>query len=186
MSIGAATLADIFDPSERGTMMGVYYAAPLLGPSLGPIIGGVLTQLLSWRATFWCMVIFMACCLFNFAVFFRDTFRLERSLTYQLALRRAQAHHHVRETEGKTSKRSSLSSATEASDHSCPPGAEKVTADPASSDLEAAAPPKPAPTPVNVENIKLSITDINPFPPLILILRRRNNTFILFASGEYF
>lgn len=25
MSIGAATLADIFEPHERGTMMGIYY-----------------------------------------------------------------------------------------------------------------------------------------------------------------
>lgn len=31
LSIGAATLADIFEPRERGTMMGIYYAAPLLG-----------------------------------------------------------------------------------------------------------------------------------------------------------
>lgn len=31
MSIGAATLADIYEPSERGTMIGVYYTAPLLG-----------------------------------------------------------------------------------------------------------------------------------------------------------
>ena len=25
MSLGAATLADIYDPVERGTMMGIYY-----------------------------------------------------------------------------------------------------------------------------------------------------------------
>ena len=29
-SIGAATLADIFEPSERGTKFGIYYLAPLL------------------------------------------------------------------------------------------------------------------------------------------------------------
>ena len=48
LSIGAATLADIFEPRERGTMMGIYYAAPLLGPSLGPIAGGILTQLTAY------------------------------------------------------------------------------------------------------------------------------------------
>ncbi|CAG8726678.1 10181_t:CDS:2, partial [Acaulospora colombiana] len=32
LAIGAGTLA------ERGTMMGIYYAAPLLGPSLGPLL----------------------------------------------------------------------------------------------------------------------------------------------------
>jgi hypothetical protein len=31
LAIGAGTLADIFEPSERGTMLGIYYAAPLLG-----------------------------------------------------------------------------------------------------------------------------------------------------------
>lgn len=37
LAIGAATLADIYDPAERGAKMGIYYAAPLLGPSLGTI-----------------------------------------------------------------------------------------------------------------------------------------------------
>jgi len=31
LAIGAGTLADIFDSEERGTMLGIYYAAPLLG-----------------------------------------------------------------------------------------------------------------------------------------------------------
>ena len=40
LAIGAATLADIFDSHERGSKMGLYYSAPLLGPSIGPILGG--------------------------------------------------------------------------------------------------------------------------------------------------
>ncbi len=40
LTIGAGTLADMYEPHERGTVLGIYYAAPLLGPSLGPIIGG--------------------------------------------------------------------------------------------------------------------------------------------------
>jgi MFS family permease len=39
-TIGTGTLADIFEPKERGSMLGIYYAAPLLGPALGPILGG--------------------------------------------------------------------------------------------------------------------------------------------------
>ncbi|KAF8975377.1 major facilitator superfamily domain-containing protein [Cyathus striatus] len=59
MALGAATLADIFEPAERGTkassqclsiQMGIYYMAPLLGSALGPIFGGVLTTGLGWRA----------------------------------------------------------------------------------------------------------------------------------------
>ena len=31
MSLGAATLADIYDPIERGTMMGIYYRSVCAG-----------------------------------------------------------------------------------------------------------------------------------------------------------
>ena len=78
----------MYDAKERGSVMGVYYAAPLLGPSLGPIIGGVLTQIFSWRATFYFLAIFGGVSLFAFIVF-RDTFRRDRSLSYQAALRQA-------------------------------------------------------------------------------------------------
>ncbi|KAL4080850.1 vacuolar DHA amino acid exporter [Scleroderma citrinum] len=70
LTIGAATLADIYDPHQRGTMMGIYYVAPLLGPSIGPILGGILAQELGWRAIFWFLAIW------------------ERSLTYQNVLKR--------------------------------------------------------------------------------------------------
>ena len=78
----------MYDAKERGSVMGVYYAAPLLGPSLGPIIGGVLTQIFSWRATFYFLAIFGGASLLAFIVF-RDTFRRDRSLSYQAALRQA-------------------------------------------------------------------------------------------------
>lgn len=39
-TIGAGTLADIFEPKVRGSKLGAYYAAPLLGPAIGPILGG--------------------------------------------------------------------------------------------------------------------------------------------------
>ena len=90
IALGAATLADIYEPAQRGTMMGIYYSAPLLGPSLGPILGGALTQAFSWRATFWFLAIFVGLCFLSF-IPFRDTFRRERSLTYQAALRRRRA-----------------------------------------------------------------------------------------------
>ncbi|OAX35928.1 MFS general substrate transporter, partial [Rhizopogon vinicolor AM-OR11-026] len=86
--IGAATLADIYEPHQRGTMMGVYYSAPLLGPSLGPIIGGALTQGLSWRAIFWFLVIWGGLVVLAFLFLFKDTFRKERSVTYQNVLKR--------------------------------------------------------------------------------------------------
>ncbi|KAI9442899.1 MFS general substrate transporter [Lactarius indigo] len=146
LAIGAATLADIYEPRERGTKLGISYAAPLLGPSLGPILGGVLTQAFSWRACFWLLAAYLGASLVLFVLFFRDTFRKERSLTYQRALasRRSAA-----------SKRSSVPTAT-------------VT----------------VVSPQAGAEITLSFKDVNPFPPLFLVLKRRNNIATLFPSGK--
>ncbi|KAG6826635.1 hypothetical protein H0H92_015052 [Tricholoma furcatifolium] len=88
MNIGAATLADLFEPSERGTKMGMYYIAYLIGPSIGPVLGGVLSAELGWRAIFWFLTIFSGTVCLCFVIFFRDTFRKERSLTYQNLLQK--------------------------------------------------------------------------------------------------
>lgn len=44
LSVGAGSLADMYEKHERGAKMGLYYGVPLLGPSLGPLIGGILTN----------------------------------------------------------------------------------------------------------------------------------------------
>ncbi|KAH6911807.1 major facilitator superfamily domain-containing protein [Coprinopsis sp. MPI-PUGE-AT-0042] len=104
IAIGSATLADIYEPYERGTKMGVYYIAPLLGPALGPIFGGVLTTGLNWRAIFWFLAIACGTSVLSFVCFFKDTFRLERSLIYQNALRHRQKGDMKRRQATKTSK----------------------------------------------------------------------------------
>ena len=63
---------------------GIYYAAPLLGPSMGPLLGGVVTNTWDWRATFYLLAILGGISLCSF-FFLNDTFRRERSLTYQAA-----------------------------------------------------------------------------------------------------
>jgi MFS family permease len=80
-------------------MMGIYYAAPLLGPSLGPLLGGVLAQIWSWRATFYFLTIIGGIVLISLLLF-NDTYRRERSLTYQAA-----ARHALRRAEEKARKR---------------------------------------------------------------------------------
>lgn len=59
-AVGAGTLADIWEPRERGRAMGIFYLGPLMGPLLGPIIGGVLANKWAWRSTLWFMVIYGA------------------------------------------------------------------------------------------------------------------------------
>ena len=57
-AVGAGTIADIWEPYERGNAMGVFFLGPLLGPLLAPIIGGVVSQAWDWRATQWFQVIY--------------------------------------------------------------------------------------------------------------------------------
>ena len=164
MAIGAATLADIYEPFERGTKLGIYYAAPILGPSLGPIIGGLLTQAFSWRASFWLLAADIGANIVIFVFFFRDTFRKERSLTYQRVL-----------VSRRRSKRSSVVSDTAQELDNKSNGEATVTA---ASPAETVAA-----TPQAGTEITLSLKDVNPFPPLVLVLKRRNNVVTLFSSG---
>ncbi|KAI9798728.1 MAG: hypothetical protein M1825_005010 [Sarcosagium campestre] len=56
-AVGAGTIADIWEPKERGQAMGIFYLGPLCGPLLAPIIGGALAEKWGWRATMWFLVI---------------------------------------------------------------------------------------------------------------------------------
>ncbi|KAG2357342.1 hypothetical protein BDR07DRAFT_1453128 [Suillus spraguei] len=143
ISISAATLADIYETHERGTMMGVFFAAPLLGPALGPILGGSLSQAFNWRASFYFLLICGAVVFLSFLILFKDTYRRERSLTYRSALQRLAPK--------KPSRPRHVQDATS-----------------------------------GLEDFRLSIQDINPFPPYFRILSRKNNVFILAANGLVF
>lgn len=57
-AVGAGTIADIWEPRERGRAMGIFYIGPLCGPLFAPIIGGALAHRFGWRATQWFLVIF--------------------------------------------------------------------------------------------------------------------------------
>jgi len=194
ISIGAATLADLYEPHERGTIMGIYYCAPLLGPALGPIIGGLLTQAFDWRATFWFLTIFTGICLLVF-LFFKDTFRRERSLTYQLACQR------IRRRALADSRRASQAS-TLAENSDTGPDLEKskiastnkemTTVNPPDGqmsqphgDVEAQGAAK-VPSIPTIKEVRLTLRDVNLILPMIHVLRQLNNLTTLFASGLYF
>jgi len=43
----------MYEPAQRGTILGIYYLSPLVGPSLGPLIGGGIaaSRRDGWRDT---------------------------------------------------------------------------------------------------------------------------------------
>ena len=57
-AVGAGTIADIWQPQDRGRAMGIFYLGPLCGPLFAPIIGGALAQGLGWRSTQWFLAIY--------------------------------------------------------------------------------------------------------------------------------
>lgn len=189
VTIGAATLADVYEPHERGTMMGIFYAAPLLGLSMGPLLGGVLTQLFNWRATFWFLAIFGGLSLLSF-VLFKDTFRRERSLTYQAALLRMHdANQKMPERHSNTGNSPELSQTATVVDLQDLPiqkddkSTQEATATEA--DVERRDGSGSSARPQVYQDINLSLRGVNPFTPLLMILRRRNNLAILAASGKF-
>ncbi|KAI5860254.1 major facilitator superfamily transporter multidrug resistance [Durotheca rogersii] len=59
-AVGAGTIADIWEPRERGRAMGYFYLGPLMGPLIAPIVGGALTEGFGWRSTVWFLTVYGA------------------------------------------------------------------------------------------------------------------------------
>ncbi|KAK1220331.1 hypothetical protein PQX77_016926 [Marasmius sp. AFHP31] len=151
--------------------MGIYYMAPLLGPSLGPILGGALTSGFSWRGPFYFLAIVAGLVCLSFLLFFKDTFRRERSLTYQRALKhrlREEMHRAPEIKEGQKSEPQTKETPTsgKANDSDLEKQQERVKE--------------------SLPNIKLTLMDISPVRPLWDVVRRPNNFCILLASGLLF
>ncbi|KAG1737898.1 major facilitator superfamily domain-containing protein [Suillus paluster] len=49
ISVGAAVIGDIYRVEQRGTALGIFFGASLLGVALSPIIGGTAAHYWSWR-----------------------------------------------------------------------------------------------------------------------------------------
>ncbi|KAJ4159561.1 uncharacterized protein LMH87_008459 [Akanthomyces muscarius] len=57
-AVGAGTVADLWEPQDRGRAMGIFSLGPMLGPLTAPIIGAALDSRWGWRSTQWFLVIY--------------------------------------------------------------------------------------------------------------------------------
>src|ERR1700753_2911264 len=120
----------------------------------------VLTKTWSWRATFYFLSA-LASILFAAFLLFKDTFRKERSLAYQAALARMKSRELVAKRNASQSQMSKKLRDTWPISH--------ADSSDQSPDLKV---------------VKLSLADVNPFPQISLILKRKNNLAIYFPSCE--
>lgn len=74
ISIGAGTMADLFNDKERGAALALYALGPTVGPVVAPIISGFIAENTSWRWVVWVLTIFSgAIAAFGF-IFYRETY----------------------------------------------------------------------------------------------------------------
>ena len=141
-------------------------------------------------------MIFTALCFVGF-IFFKDTYRKERSLTYQTILKQrlseraakkgnasgvSIASHDtaVASAEAKTSEK-------EKAETSVPPTAGTSVVDVSAQDLEGkGAPSRQAGVLANeMSQIKLTFKDVSPVGPVVAVVSRPNNVCMLLTSGKY-
>jgi predicted MFS family arabinose efflux permease len=138
-------------------------------------MGGVLTTGFSWRAPFWFLAAVSGLSGILILLFLKDTFRKERSLTYQNVLKSRLKSHATASV--ATSRTASI-----AESPSLPADLEKQQV-PA---LRLSDTHTVAAADVALREMKLTFRDVNPFRPLWLVVRRMNNLAILVASGLMF
>lgn len=73
-TLGGGTIADMVEPAQRGTAMGIWMAGLTVGPVIGPTIGGFISAYLGWRWNFWILAIIAGViCVFSVAMM-KETF----------------------------------------------------------------------------------------------------------------
>ncbi len=74
VTIGGATIGDMFPKENRGGAMALWGMGAQLGPILGPVIGGFLSQAKGWRWVFWLLTIVSGAALLLGVIFLRETY----------------------------------------------------------------------------------------------------------------
>ncbi|CAE6504430.1 unnamed protein product [Rhizoctonia solani] len=171
LNLGAGTLSPLLGPSIVSTL-----PPQLLFASCGGLTAGF-----SWRATFWFLVIFAGVSLCTF-IFLPDTWRRERSTSYQAAKRRA-LKERAKKSQAGTPARSRAPSPARSGTVTPTVQGHEDKIENSGKETNVIAKNKAT---VHDDDIKLSITDINPISPIWNVLKEPTNLCILFASALLF
>ncbi|PHH78535.1 hypothetical protein CDD82_3002 [Ophiocordyceps australis] len=63
LAVAGGTVGDLFSNDQLQAPMAIFSVAPFVGPSLGPLLGGFINYNVSWRWTFYLLLIWSACIL---------------------------------------------------------------------------------------------------------------------------
>lgn len=80
--LSQAIMSDAYPPEERGKAMAIWGMGVMVGPVLGPTLGGWLTEVASWRWTFYINLPVGALSFFLASQFVPDTPRRERRMDW--------------------------------------------------------------------------------------------------------
>ncbi len=80
--LSQAIMADAYPPQQRGRAMAIWAMGVMVGPVLGPTLGGWLTEVASWRWTFYINVPVGALSLFLASQFVPDTQKRARRMDW--------------------------------------------------------------------------------------------------------
>jgi MFS family permease len=75
LSIGSATIADVWAPTDRAIPMAAYVCTPFMGPALGPLLGGYATMGENWRWTAWVTLFVVVICIAPIFLGMRETYK---------------------------------------------------------------------------------------------------------------
>src|SRR5665213_1048363 len=80
--LSQAIMSDAYPPEDRGKAMAIWGMGVMVGPVLGPTLGGYLTDVASWRWTFYINVPVGALSFFLATQYVRDSVKRERRMDW--------------------------------------------------------------------------------------------------------
>ncbi|KAK4057455.1 hypothetical protein OIO90_001524 [Microbotryomycetes sp. JL221] len=176
---GAGTLADIFDSHERGTKVGLFYAAPLVAPAIAPLLGGAITSASNWRVTQYVLLGYSGIC-FLLYLWLPETFRKERSSAWRAAMKRAKAHAMTKQLKARSvlpQDAKIASRTTQVNDDARQTGFSRLDKVKSVMSLRSNG---------GDDNIKIHLRDVNPLAATGQVLRCKENFIAIAFSGLLF